>query len=143
MISIRCHEGGTSDYLDRLDEILDDAAEASGRPFNAQDVNLEALDADGTFLGGLSGYSQLGWFFIKSLALMPDGRGKGVGRALMRRAEAIAVERGLSGIWLDTYDFQAPGFYEKMGYAEFGRLPAAEGHPRRIWYAKKLAEEGV
>ena len=136
MIRVVTHNGSTSAWLDRLDVILDDAAETLGRAFNQKDVNLEAVDDDGTFLGGLSGYGQLGWFFVKSLALEPAARGKGAGRELMLRAEEIARDLGYDGIWVDTYDFQAPDFYRKLGYTEFGRLPANGEHPQRIWFAK-------
>jgi hypothetical protein len=37
------------------------------------------------------------------------------------------MERGHSGVWVDTFEFQAPGFYQKLGYEVFGVLP---DHPR-------------
>jgi GNAT superfamily N-acetyltransferase len=95
---------------------------------------------DGSLLGGLYGWGQLGWFFVKLLALAPGARGRGIGGQLLGEAETHARRSGLVGIYLDTYEFQAPEFYAKMGYTEFGRLPAAGGHPQRIWYAKTLDE---
>jgi ribosomal protein S18 acetylase RimI-like enzyme len=51
--------------------------------------------------------------------------------ALMREAEAVARENGCTGIWLDTFSFQAPGFYEKLGYTVFGTLADyPPGHSR-------------
>jgi hypothetical protein len=38
----------------------------------------------------------------------------------MDRAEVHARERGCHSAWLDTFSFQARGFYEKLGYDEFG-----------------------
>jgi ribosomal protein S18 acetylase RimI-like enzyme len=122
----------------RLDGMLDDAAEALGHPFNPQALKLEAVDDAGTLLGGVYGYSQLGWLFIKLLAVKPEARGSGTGWQLMQRVEAIAIERGLAGIYLDTFDFQAPGFYRKLGYEEYGRFPAIDAHPQRIWFLKRL-----
>jgi hypothetical protein len=43
----------------------------------------------------------------------------------MRMAEEEAVRRGCVTAWLDTYDFQARGFYERLGYELFGTI---EGH---------------
>jgi GNAT superfamily N-acetyltransferase len=43
-------------------------------------------------------------------------------RRLMAVAEEEAVRRGCRNAWLDTHEFQAPGFYEKLGYAVFGKL---------------------
>ena len=143
MITISPFEGDAKAFEDTVDKLLDAHAEAVGLPFNAQNVHLTATDQDGTFLGGLTGYSQLGWLFIQYLALAPEGRGKGVGRELMQRAEAIARERNLSGIWVDTYEFQAPEFYAKLGYTEYGRLPKVGDHPSRIWFYKVLKEGDI
>ena len=120
----------------RLDGLLDAHAEAIGKAFDPQTVGFVARDGDGAFLGGLYGWGQLGWFFVKLLALEPSTRKAGIGGRLLTEAEDHARAEGLVGVYLDTYEFQAPGFYETMGYTEFGRLPAAGGHPQRFWYAK-------
>jgi ribosomal protein S18 acetylase RimI-like enzyme len=58
-------------------------------------------------------------------------RGGGWGRALLERAEEEAIARGLQGVWLDTFSFQAPGFYQKLGYEVFGTLADyPPGHTR-------------
>lgn len=44
----------------------------------------------------------------------------------MRLAEEEAVRRGCLGAWLDTFSFQARGFYERLGYSVFGVI---EGYP--------------
>jgi GNAT superfamily N-acetyltransferase len=59
-------------------------------------------------------------------------RGKGIGRELMRRAEALARERGCHSAWLDTFSFQSRRFYEKLGYEEFGRLDYPPDHQRHF-----------
>jgi hypothetical protein len=38
----------------------------------------------------------------------------------MREAEVVALKRTCVIVWLDTYIFQARGFYEKLGYEIFG-----------------------
>jgi hypothetical protein len=40
----------------------------------------------------------------------------------MHRAEQEAVARGCHSAWLDTFEFQARGFYERIGYVCFGNL---------------------
>lgn len=95
--------------------------------------------AAGSTIGGLWGRSVYDWLYVELLAVPEDLRGQGVGSTLMRQAETIAIERGCVGVWLDTYGFQARGFYEKLGYEVFGVL---DDHPRgsqRFFLRKLLA----
>ena len=89
-----------------------------------------------TIVAGLSGETYCGWLVIKYLWVHDDLRGCGVGRELMAQAEARAVERGCHAAWLDTFSFQARGFYEKLGYEEFGTLDYPPIHKR--YFMKKL-----
>ena len=51
-------------------------------------------------------------------------RGRGVATALVRKAEALAVEHGRTLLVLDTAEEEgASGFYEKLGYAFAGVIP--------------------
>lgn len=125
-----------------VDAILDEAAQARGHPFVGDRVHLRASAADGAFLGGLVGVRMQGWFYVKFLAVSGTARGAGVGARLLSRAEEIARAEGLAGVYLDTFDFQAPAFYLRAGYMEIGRLPAVGGAPQRIWFAKTLETAG-
>jgi predicted N-acetyltransferase YhbS len=60
---------------------------------------------------------------------------------LIRSAEAEATTRGCSRVVLATHSFQAPGFYERMGYE---RKYSIEGRPRGyedVIYVKVLQGE--
>jgi GNAT superfamily N-acetyltransferase len=83
-------------------------------------------------VAGLAGESYCGWLFVKYLWVSEGLRGRGVGSELMARAEARARERGCHSAWLDTFSFQARGFYEKLGYEEFGRLDYPPGRHRHF-----------
>ena len=88
--------------------------------------------------GGLYGACFYDWCVIRLLVVPGSARGQGLGTQLMARAEAIARARHCMGIWLDTFSFQARGFYEKLGFTAFGEL---NGHPRnasRIFLQKRL-----
>jgi GNAT superfamily N-acetyltransferase len=53
-------------------------------------------------------------------------RNAGLGRRLVQMVEAEARTRGCSLLYLDTFSFQAPTFYEKLGYevaCEFKGFP--------------------
>lgn len=90
----------------------------------------------GELVGGLVGTTAWGWLFIDVLWVDEEHRGEGVGRRIVRRAEAEARRRGCSGAWVDTLDYQAPGFYRALGYEEFGRLSGFGPHTR-YWLARR------
>jgi GNAT superfamily N-acetyltransferase len=91
-----------------------------------EEIALLLHDADDEAVGGLTATAVLDWLFIEWLHVPAELRGKGHGRDLIERAETFARERGLLGVWLDTFSFQARPFYEKLGYRVFGTL---EDHP--------------
>ncbi|PLK71017.1 N-acetyltransferase [Rhizobium sp. TH135] len=141
-VHIELVEGDDALLTGAVDAILDEAAKAQGHPFEGRKVQLRALDADGKMLGGLIGAHLQRWFFVKLLAVSPEARGGGIGAQLLARAEAMAREDGLVGIYLDTFEFQAPRFYLREGYREIGRLPKVGDAPQRIWFAKEFNETG-
>jgi len=80
----------------------------------------------------------LGWLFIELLWVSDERRQRGLGRSLMQKAELEARKRGIGSVYLDTFSFQAPGFYKKLGYREFGKLnDFPTGHTRH-WMTKAL-----
>jgi len=76
----------------------------------------------GKSVGGLTGRIGYSRMFVELLFVPEQLRGTGLGRQLMERAEDVAREHGCTGIWLDTFTFQAPGFYQKLGYSVFGEI---------------------
>jgi GNAT superfamily N-acetyltransferase len=92
-----------------------------------------------TIVAGLAGETYSGWLFIRYLWVSDALRGKGIGRELVAAAEGRAVERGCHSAWVDTFSFQAPGFYRKLGYEPFGELDYPPDF-RRIFFRKRLVE---
>ncbi len=76
----------------------------------------------GTSVGGLTARISYSRMFVELLFIPEHLRGTGLGRQLIERAEDVARQHGCTGIWLDTFTFQAPGFYQKLGYTVFGEL---------------------
>jgi GNAT superfamily N-acetyltransferase len=89
-------------------------------------------------VGGLTGETSLGWLYIDLLWVSDARRRKGLGKALMAKAEAEARKRGVRNAWLNTFSFQAPPFYKKLGYKEFGRLDDYPSGISRHWMMKAL-----
>jgi GNAT superfamily N-acetyltransferase len=84
-------------------------------------------DGGGQVVGGLLGNAYWGWLYVDALWVSEPLRQKGYGRRLMLAAEDAARDRGFHSAYLDTFDFQALPFYQKLGYEIFGRL---ENFPR-------------
>jgi GNAT superfamily N-acetyltransferase len=83
---------------------------------------LTVHDETDDVIGGLWGKTNYGWLFVRLLFVPVSLRGQGVGSELMSRAESEAVARGCHSAWLDTFEFQARGFYERLGYTCFAEL---------------------
>lgn len=99
---------------------------------------LTARDPKGRLLGGLILESYWLESYIELLWLSERTRGSGTGAKLIAQAEKIAKKRGSRLIWLNTYSFQAPRFYEKQGYKRFGGMRGSpKGHARHF-YVKRL-----
>ena len=90
-------------------------------------------DETGATLGGLIGDTFYGWLSVSLMYLREDLRGQGYGEKLLLRAEEEARLRGVKDVFLDTFSFQAPGFYQKLGYRIFGELvDFPPGHTRHF-----------
>ncbi|TNC74820.1 GNAT family N-acetyltransferase [Rubellimicrobium roseum] len=127
----------TPEVRDRVLRVIFDGAQAEGIPFTPEEIALEAWDGS-RWLGGLTARLTQRWLFLHLLAVAPEAQGRGTGSALMRAAETEARKRDCLGIWLDTYSFQAPGFYARLGYEEVGRIPDYPPGHARIFLAKRL-----
>jgi len=91
-----------------------------------------------TTVGGLWGRTAYDWCFVELLFVPEELRGRKLGRDLMMKAEEEARRRSCVGVFLDTFEFQARGFYEKLGYAVFGELPDHPIGTRHFFMHKSL-----
>ncbi|MCB9992364.1 MAG: GNAT family N-acetyltransferase [Hyphomicrobiaceae bacterium] len=94
--------------------------------------------ASGDVVGGLWGPYYYDWLFVEFLSLPEEARGEGLGRKMMQEAERFARNIGLTGIWLDTFSWQAQGFYEKLGYQVFGEIEDFPDGQSRLFLKKRL-----
>lgn len=89
-------------------------------------------------VGGLHGLTAFSYLWIDLLFVPESMRGAGIGRKLITAAEVEAARRGCHAASLDTFSFQARGFYERLGYAVFGILDDCPPGHRRFYMTKRL-----
>lgn len=84
-------------------------------------------------IGVVAGYSWAGTCELRQMWVDEEYRGRGFARRLLNNFVVEATSRGVRRIWVASYDFQAPGLYERAGFrrmAEFADWP--EGHSNII-----------
>ena len=98
-----------------------------------------AKDEEGNVIGGILACCIL-WnvLAIESLWVAEEYRGYGFASELLEEVEGEAREMGCHLAQLDTFDFQARGFYEKKGYRVFGELKDMPKGHSRYYMCKEL-----
>jgi ribosomal protein S18 acetylase RimI-like enzyme len=98
-------------------------------------------NADGELIAGLDGFSWGGYIKIEWLWVREDHRGGGLGSQIIRAVEAEATRRGCAVVRVDSHTFQAPGFYEKLGYERVGfAVDTPVGHGE-VFFLKRLSTD--
>lgn len=90
-------------------------AEATGSD-SYRELTVLARDSTAALIGGLNGWTLLDAYTISFLWVASEHRARGVGEQLIRHSEREAVARGCAQCFVDTFSFQARGFYERQGF---------------------------
>ena len=101
-------------------------------------LNLYVEDEKGYLLAGLVAETFGNWLEIEYLFVKEELRGQGIGSKLLQQAESEAKNRNCCFAFVNTYQFQAPDFYQKYGYKE---VFAFKNYPyigQRFYYQKDL-----
>jgi GNAT superfamily N-acetyltransferase len=122
----------------KISEGLDAYNDEVAPPRNWAPLWIVGRDDLGEAQAGLRAVTFFDWLSISLLWVAEPFRRKGVGSRMLAEAEAVARSRGAANAYLDTFTFQAPGFYKKQGYREFARLEGLPPGHSRIWYLKRL-----
>lgn len=120
---------------------LDDFTRDQGHVWSPTTFSLVLVDSAGQVQGGLFGEILWEWLRVSILSVTESFRGQGLGRRLMMEAEQVARDAGCHSAWVDTFSFQAPEFYPKLGYVEFARLADFPRGASRIFFRKSLIGE--
>ena len=105
---------------------------------NFKRICFAIQDADDQIAGGVLGEVYWDWLYIDLIWVTEDLRGEGYGQRLMVKVEEEARKFGAKQAYLDTFSFQAPAFYEKLGYRVYGELQDFPPGHQRFFYSKHL-----
>jgi GNAT superfamily N-acetyltransferase len=116
----------TQPRLEDIQFLQDGIGAFNAQATGAADARVLALflrTTDGAVTGGVFGWSWGATCYIRYVYLAADMRRQGHGTRLMRAVETEAKLRGCHQIMLETFEFRAPGFYQKLGFEVVGRVP--------------------
>lgn len=99
-------------------------------------IRLVIKDHAGAVIGGLLAWTTIRNMILDYLWLDEGYRGLGLGKALMMEAERMAQESGCIACQTHSFSFQAPEFFQKLGYEAFG-ISDGYPHPVRGYYLVK------
>ncbi|MFI1968091.1 GNAT family N-acetyltransferase [Streptomyces cinnamoneus] len=140
VLTVGAEDAGLTDRLENELDAFNDAATGKAE---RGDFSVRVDDADGHLVGGLTAWTWGGLCGIELLWVREDSRAGGWGSKLLLAAEAEAVRRGCDRVMVSSYTFQAPGFYERHGYGEVGRVPGVPGGHADVYLFKSLAGGAV
>ena len=96
------------------------------------------VEDDGRMVAGIVAGSTFRTVEVEFLFVDEDFRGRGLGSALLRKVEEDARAAGMEHVLLNTYSFQAPGFYRKMGYTQLFAIDPCLGEYAQHFFWKDL-----
>jgi GNAT superfamily N-acetyltransferase len=94
---------------------------------DGRSLGVFVRDPSRTIVAGAAGHTWGETCELRQVWVAEPLRRQGIGRGLLAEAEAEAVRRGCTQIVLTTHSFQAPQFYEKLGFSVVSEVP---GYPR-------------
>jgi GNAT superfamily N-acetyltransferase len=101
---------------------------------DVRNIAVFVRDKERNIIGGTLGWTSLELLHINILWVHAHARGQGYGKRILLAAEEEGAKRGCRQANLDTFSFQAPGFYQKLGYQVFGKIDVTSKY---VWYFLK------
>ncbi len=111
---------------------------ANGHPRKQETFSIFLRDFQGKPFGGVIASTLWNRMEIRSLWIDNSIRGHGWGRKLMQAAEEEALLRGCTHAHTNTFTWQAPDFYRKLGYTVYGVLEDYPPGNALTFFTKKL-----
>jgi ribosomal protein S18 acetylase RimI-like enzyme len=110
----------------------------NGHPRKSETFSIFLKDQNEKVLGEVIVTFLWNGMAINSLWVDESIRKQGWGRKLMEAVEKEGKVHGCTVAYTDTFPWQAPGFYEKLGYSLYGKLDDFPKGFALSYYSKKL-----
>ena len=109
-------------------------------PRTMEPLQFFMLDLQEKLIGGILGRTHQipEWLEITVIWVRAELRHQGLGAHLMQLAEEEAKRRGCTYARLATSEYQAPDFYRKLGYREYGKLENCPRGETVYYFCKEL-----
>ena len=127
-----------SQKAQKIGELVRSYNRSKREAVESEPLNLYIEDEHGRLLAGLVAETFGNWLEIEYLFVKEDLRGQGIGSQLLQRAESEAKKRNCCFAFVNTYQFQAPAFYQKHDYQEVFTLKDYPCTGQRHYYQKDL-----
>jgi GNAT superfamily N-acetyltransferase len=139
MYVITQHDDCDADAAEVIDRGLGDYNDAAAPLHEVRPLSCVARDPSGAVVGGAIGRRWGPCCELQQLWLSDDVRGTGLGRRVLLAFEQQAVTQGCQVIVLETYSFQAPEFYRRLGYRIEHELAVFPHGIRKFYLSKVLS----
>ena len=131
-------ENTESQKAQKIGELVRSYNRSKREAAESEPLNLYIEDEHGRLLAGLVAETFGNWLEIEYLFVKEELRGQGIGSQLLQQAESEAKKRNCRFAFVNTYQFQAPAFYQKHGYQEVFTLKDYPYTGQRHYYQKEL-----
>lgn len=131
-------ENTESQKSQKIGNLIRSYNRSNREPVESEPLNIYVEDENGQLMAGLVAETFGNWLEIEYLFVKENLRGQGIGSQLLQQAESEAKKRNCRFAFVNTYQFQAPAFYQKYGYKEVFTLKDYPYTGQRYYYQKDL-----
>jgi ribosomal protein S18 acetylase RimI-like enzyme len=132
------HDNPSLADIEYLEDRLYEFNKAATGIEDGRSLGLFLRDAKQRIIAAAAGHTWGGTCELQQVWVAEPLRRQGIGRSLLEEAEAEAVRRGCEQLILTTHSFQAPRFYESLGFEIISTIPEYPRGHSHIVLRKRL-----
>ena len=131
-------ENTESQKVQEIGDLIRSYNRSNREAAESEPLNIYVEDDSGELMAGLVAETFGNWLEIEYLFVKEELRGQGIGSQLLQQAESEAKKRNCRFAFVNTYQFQAPAFYQKHGHQEVFTMKDYPYTGQRHYYQKDL-----